>query len=106
MIRGEGGWRGGLGTKGRGKQFSDLLRSRMPGCDSSGNGIEVGLDDLQPGAIGTTTPGTATSPSMHAGLKPRHFVALEGGRTQRYPTSQTRLVDLTARVEKMVVGLR
>jgi len=78
----------------------------MPGRDSSGNGIEVGLDDLQPGAIGTTTPGTATSPSMHAGLKPRHFVALEGGRTQRYPTSQTRLVDLTARVEKMAVGYR
>ena len=82
--------------KGRGEQFSNLLRSQTPGHDSSGNGIEVGLDDLQPGAIGTTTPGTATSPSMHAGLKPRHFVALEGGRTQRYPTSQTCLVDLTA----------
>ena len=103
MIRGEGGRRGGLGRKGRGKQFSDLLRSQMPGRDSSGNGIKVGLDDLQPGAIGTTTPGTATSPSMHVGLKPRYF---EGGRTQCYPTSQTRLVDLTARVEKMAVGLR
>ena len=104
MIRGEGGRREGLGRNGRGKQFSDLLRSRMPGRNSSGNEIEVGLDDLQPRAIGTTTPGTATSPSMHAGLKPRHFVALEGGQTQRYPTSQTRLVDLTARVKKMAVG--
>src|SRR5271154_951438 len=106
MIRGEGGRRGGLGRKGRGKQFSDLLRSQMPGRNSSGNRIKVGLDDLQPGAIGTTTPGTATSPSMHVGLKPRHFVVLKGGRTQCYPTSQTRLVDLTARVEKMAVGWR
>ena len=78
----------------------------MPGRDLSGNGIEAGLDDLQLGAIGTTTSGTATYPSMHAGLKPRHFVALEEGRTQRYPTSQTHLVDLTARVKKMAVGLR